>query len=201
MSTGAPVPTDVSLGKRPRSQQTVGDMLRTLLVVGGFVLFLVVMVWRPWHHTAIKSVDWRAAATVAAGAKIVPVVGPTALPKDWVATSARLDVVNGGRAWHIGFVTPTNKYAAVGVTNISAIDYINTVMPEPSFTGVTAGAVKSGTAVIDGVTWTTYDVPRTDNHALVRTDKNGITYAVYGTAGYRELTLLLRALAPIQPTP
>lgn len=190
MSTGPETqrPVDVPAGPRPRSQQTVGDMLRTLLVVGGFVLFLVVMVWRPWHYDKIRAVDWRPAAQAAAAAGVVPVLGPTTLPKGWTSTSARLDTVEGGRAWHIGFVTPDNQYAAVGVTNAPIDSYLNGVMP---------GAVKSGTVDLNGHTWTTYEVVGAADHGLFRTDDKGITYAVYGTTGYSHLTVLLKALEPV----
>jgi hypothetical protein len=184
----APRPVDTPVGPKPRAQQTVGDMVRTLLVVGGFVLFLVVMVWRPWHHDLVKAVDWRPAASAAAAAKIVPVLGPSRLPKGWQATSARLDTVEGGRAWHLGFVTPKNEYAAVGVTNAEPVTYINGVMP---------GAVESGEVVIDNVTWKTYEVPGAPDHGILRTDAKGVTYAVYGTATYSELTMLLNSLRPI----
>jgi hypothetical protein len=165
-------------------------MLRTLLVVGGFVLFLCVMVWRPWHHNPIKAIDWRPAAQTVAAAKVVPVLVPTSLPKGWQATSARLDTVDGGRAWHLGFVTPKNKYAAVGVTNAPLNSYVNGVMP---------GAVLSGSVTIDGVKWTTYQVPGAEDHGLFRTDPKGITYGVYGTASYTELTTLLTSLKQVQP--
>lgn len=184
-------PVDVPAGPKPRAQQTVGDMLRTLLVVAGFVLFLCLMVWRPWQHNPIKAIDWRPAAQTVAAAKVVPVLAPTSVPAGWQATSARLDTVDGGRAWHLGFVTAKNRYAAVGVTNAPIGSYVNGVMP---------GAVPSGSVVIDGVTWTTYQVPGAEDHGLFRTDTKGITYAVFGTASYAELTTLLNSLQPVRPT-
>jgi hypothetical protein len=181
-------PVDVPTGKKPRSQQNVGDMVRTLLVVGGFVLFLVVMVWRPWHYDKIRVVDWKPAAQAAAAAGVVPVLGPSTVPAGWKPTSARLDTVEGGRAWHIGFVTPDNEYAAVGVTNAPTDTYVGGVMPN---------AVKSGAVDINGVSWTTYEVPGANDHGLFRTDAKGITYAVYGTTSYKNLTTLLSSLQPI----
>jgi len=182
--------TEVPLGRPPRTQQTVGDMLRTMLVVGGFVLFLVVMVWRPWNHAHVQTVDWRPAAAVAASAKVVPVLGPKVQAAGWQATSARLDIVDGGRAWHLGFVTPSMAYAAVGVSNAPVSSYVSGILP---------GAVPSGSVTINGVKWTTYETVGAPDHGLVRTDKGGITYAVYGTANYQELTALLRSLVPIAP--
>jgi hypothetical protein len=186
MSTASQPPAEVSLGKPPRAKQTVSDMMRTMLVVGGFVLFLAVMVWRPWHYPTVRTVDWKSAAAVSASSKVIPVWAPTALPPGWKATSARIDTVQGGHAWVMGTVTAHNDYAALAVTNSAPLDYLTN--------NYQAGLVQSGTVTIGGLKWTTYEVPGARDHALVRTDAKGISWLLFGTAPYADLTTLLARL-------
>ena len=102
---------------RSRVRQTARDMVWSLAVVGVFVAFLVAVNYRE-KPDPVRVVDPApAVAQARAQAAFVPVV-PVGLPAAWRPTSARyeraaISAVPNAALWHLGYLTPTDAYAAV----------------------------------------------------------------------------------------
>ena len=81
--------------KKPRSAQSVSDMVRSLGAVGLLVGVLATFVWltRIESEQVIREVDWQGIAIGAQTRTDIPTLGPVGLDKSWVATSARLEML------------------------------------------------------------------------------------------------------------
>ena len=98
---------------RRRGQETVGDMLRSLAVVGLGVLLFIAFIPRH-HHSAVHTIDYSTDLSAARHAANYHVLAPVALPKGWRATSVRIAHDKAGHVeFHLGFVTPHNQYAEI----------------------------------------------------------------------------------------
>ena len=71
-----------------RMRQTVGDMVRSMLVVLAFVAVLLLVTWRP-QPDAVKPVDTTSAVTLATMQADFPVEVAVGLSDGWRPTSAR----------------------------------------------------------------------------------------------------------------
>jgi hypothetical protein len=175
--------------KSRRGLETVADMVRSLGLVVGVVVLLLLITLRP-QGQAVHVVDYRA---MLAGAKIggtpFPLVAPQGLPSSWQATSAYYDPpgtvgLTGATVWHVGFVTPTNRYGAFEQTDRSAPDELSDVLPS---------ATREGTdASVDGVRWERWTDGK-GGRALVRT-AGTVTTVVDGSADWPELEQLAGSL-------
>lgn len=98
---GAPAP-------RRRGFGSAGDMARSLGVVLGIVLVIIILVPRETGRT-VTPVDWHPAYERAAAAADYPVLAPGDVPPGWTCKFARTDAASGdGSAfWQVGFVVPT----------------------------------------------------------------------------------------------
>lgn len=129
---------------------------------------------------------------------------PVDLPVQWRPTSSRvhgLDDESGEKpvAWHLGFVTPSDEYAALEQSNEKPSDYV------PRMTN---NRNALGTYEVNGVTWQKYHRKDKKANSLARTLPNGVSLVVVGTATYEELAVLAAALkpqpkdgAPLTPSP
>jgi hypothetical protein len=118
------------------------------------------------------------------------VYAPEGLPPTWRPTSSRLHGLDGGGgpvAWHLGFVTPSDQYAALEQSNEKAADYV------PRMTN---NKKPVGTQQVNGVTWTKYHRKDKKANSLARTLPNGVSLVVTGTASYEELAVLAASLKP-----
>ena len=170
-------------------RQTVRDMVLTLLVVGGMVLFLYVMVLRP-KPAPVREVDVDAATITAVQADALPIEVPTGLDPGWRPTSARFTPgpQPGTGQWFVGYVTPDDKYVALAASDYDAKQFVDdqTVSGNPD-----------GEQEINGVTWKRYFAPGNgnvqDQRSLVR-EQSGVTTVVTGTVSYDELAAFIGTL-------
>ncbi|WP_243719339.1 DUF4245 domain-containing protein [Actinomadura sp. KC06] len=116
---------------------------------------------------------------------------PEGLPARWRPTSSRLHGMDSdGKkpvAWHLGFVTPNDEYAALEQSNEKASEYV------PRMTN---SSKVVGTQQINGVVWTKYHRKDKKANSLARTLPDGVSLVVTGTASYEELTILAASLKP-----
>ncbi|TDB88544.1 DUF4245 domain-containing protein [Actinomadura sp. KC216] len=116
---------------------------------------------------------------------------PEGLPAGWRPTSSRLNgLESGGKkpvAWHLGFVTPSDEYAALEQSNEKASEYV------PRMTN---SSKMVGTQQVNGVTWTKYHRKDKKANSLARTLPDGVSLVVTGTASYEELAFLAASLKP-----
>lgn len=197
----APIPRDEAYGpglpegmqpprpEKPRVRQTVRDMVLTLLVVGGMVLFLYVMVLRP-KPEPVRQVDVNAATVTAVQADALPIEVPTGLDSGWRATSARFTPgpEAGTGQWFLGYVTPDDRYVALAASDYDAKKFID---------DQTVSGTPDGEQDVDGVTWKRYFAPGNgnvqDQRSLVR-QQDGVTTVVTGTVSYDELATFIATL-------
>lgn len=180
----AAVAADREARQKKRLRQTVRDMVLSMLVVTGVVVFLVA----PWNWRTpdpVKEVD---AAPVIAGAREAfdwPVLAPLDLPATWRATSARVETADDGQPVVVlGWVSPATEYVGLQQSPTKITDFV----PDVTLKGVQQDDVVLGT-----LTWTRYVNADETRRSLVRTDA-GITYVVTGTGPWDEIEGFTRTL-------
>ena len=160
------------------------DMVRSLAVVGVVVAAIVLLVpQQDGAGPAPVDVEQLAPASAdqAAFALVVPDV-----PADWKATSVRLQPVgpDGTLTWHVGYLTPTEGYAALEIARDPAPGWV-----EDQTSGGEPDVETGGTIDVEGQPWQLLrsDDPR--RASLVRSD-GAVTTVVTGSAQIDELLLL-----------
>lgn len=163
---------------KPRSSQTVRDLVLSMLVVGGFVAFLYLIVLRPMPE-AVKTVDVPGPAAVARTADVFPIAVPIGLASGWRATSARFEPGPdpGTGTWFNGYVTPDNQFVAVAQTDHDVKSFVK---------DQTKDGVQQATVIIDGRTWQQYRAADGSQYSLVQTSPEATTI-VTGTVTYGQL--------------
>jgi len=176
---------------RPRGFETVGDMVRSLAVVGGFALLLFLVVW--WQRPEAQGPVQRVVDAPAVVAEAAPSSGfelwvPRGLPSGWQATSAWVEgaVSSGydGVVVHVGYLTPSGSYAQFRQTDGRSAQAVD------DWTG---GGRQTGETTVSGRTWQT--VESSTAKALVLVD-GGVTRVVGGKADWPELRVLASSLQP-----
>lgn len=165
-------------GRATRSlRQTVGDMVRSLVVVFAVIGVLLLITWRP-QPDPITVVDIEPLAGVAVQQaefvpqRIMPALDgyrPTSVRWEPTATS------DGEPVWFIGYVTPNDAYLQVTQSTVRSPQFLDEQ---------TAGGTLRGEAVVDGVTWQEFETP--DRRSLVH-DADGSLLIVSGTESWDEL--------------
>ena len=177
--------------KRRRGNETATDMVRSLLVVGGVTLLVLLVgasrqLLFPSGDSAqrIRLVDY--SNEVAAARRLAPgeILAPSGLPSGWRATSVRLDPHGSAVDLHLGFVTPAEKYAELEESTGEAEEFVQNRLDK--------GSSVLAPTTIAGVRW---DQRRTANGelALLRTSGRA-TIIVTGNAGIAELHTLAASL-------
>ncbi|MBC6457534.1 DUF4245 domain-containing protein [Actinomadura sp. HBU206391] len=113
---------------------------------------------------------------------------PQGLPARWRPTSSRLTGERGKEpvAWHLGFVTPTDEYAALEQSD---------ERPEVFVARMTNRNQRVGAQQIAGASWDQYFREDKKQRSLVRRLPD-VTLVVTGTASYDELAVLAGSLRP-----
>ena len=149
---------------RKRGTETIGDMVRSMLVVlipvaliAGFVALV-----RP-STAEVREVDWEATLETARDSAEFAVLGPDELPEGWTATRVAYETgaSAGDDTWRLNVVTDDGQYVGL-VQRPGDLDRV--VRAElPDFTA-------DGTSLVASETWQRYldaaDEP--GDHALVR---------------------------------
>ena len=171
--------------KKPRSAQSVSDMIRSLGAVGLFVGLLATFVWltRTDSEQVLREVDWQGIAIGAQSRTDIPTLGPVGLDKSWVATSARLENVGDTQVWRVGVVSPTTEYVSVIVSKTDLKKLISTY--------VNIESEEETTKVIGNKTYTALEDQ--ENKALYISEA-GINTLIYSTANWDEITKFVESL-------
>lgn len=177
--------------RKARGSETASDMLRSLLVVGGVTVAVLVLgasrqLLFPDADTAqrVRVVDY--SNEVAAARRLAPadMLVPTGLSPRWRATSARLNPHGNAVDLHLGFVTPAEKYAQLGESTGDRDPFLIATLEK--------GSRVLGPTSIAGVRW---EQRRTaaGELALVRNSGRAIVI-VTGSAAPAELVELASSL-------
>jgi len=171
--------------KKPRSAQSVSDMIRSLGAVGLLVGLLATFVWltRTDSEQVLREVDWQGIAIGAQSRTEIPTLGPVGLDKSWVATSARLENVGDTQVWRVGVVSPTTEYVSVIVSKTDMKKLISTY--------VNIESEEETTRVIGNKTYTALEDQ--ENKALYISEA-GINTLIYSTANWDEITKFVESL-------
>ena len=171
--------------KKPRSAQSVSDMIRSLGAVGLLVGLLATFVWltRTDSEQVLREVDWQGIAIGAQSRTEIPTLGPVGLDKSWVATSARLENVGDTQVWRVGVVSPTTEYVSVIVSKTDMKKLIKTY--------VNIECEEETTKSIGNKTYTALEDQ--ENKALYISEA-GINTLIYSTANWDEITKFVESL-------
>lgn len=182
---------------KERGKQSVRDMVISLVVI--ILAAGVIYVFVPHGKSkdpVVKPVSYRVELDSARRAAPYPVAAPAGLSAKWRATSVQYRGTGEHRAaWHLGFMTPENEYAAV--------EQSSAARPARFVRDVTQQAEKtSQTKTIKGQKWTRWQGAKYD--AWVREVPDGdqqgggkgpFTTVVTGTASEGRLAQLAGALS------
>ena len=171
--------------KKPRSAQSVSDMIRSLGAVGLLVGLLATFVWltRTDSEQVLREVDWQGIAIGAQSRTEIPTLGPVGLDKSWVATSARLENVGDTQVWRVGVVSPTTEYVSVIVSKTDLKKLIKTY--------VNIESEEETTKSIGNKTYTALEDQ--ENKALYISEA-GINTLIYSTANWDEIIKFVESL-------
>lgn len=172
--------------EKKRGTQTIRDMVFSVAVVALAAGVIYLFIPHDEDKDPVRVVDYSVEVKTASRAAPFPVATPRGLSEEWRATSVRFEGAGShGAAWHLGFVSPDDEYAAVEQSDAG---------PKAFVDDVTYGAGKTGRTVrLAGETWTRYAGEKYD--ALVRTEPE-VTTVVTGTAPMEQLKQLAAALEP-----
>lgn len=164
----------------------------TMAMAACLVLVLAVYVVTPrTDEPILPSVDYGAHLWAMSSDAPFTVHAPEGLPERWRPTSSRVHGLDKGGeepvAWHLGFVTPEDEYAALEQSNEDASDYV------PRMTN---SSRPIGTHQVGGDVWSKYHRKDKKANSLARTLPDGTSLVVTGTAGYEELAVLAASLKP-----
>jgi hypothetical protein len=188
-------PQRVSDGTYKRLTSGVGQFG---LAIGACLLLVgVIMLLTPRaDKETLPQVDARSAAEAMRLTAPYLSYAPQGLPAGWRATSSRLSGDKGAVAWHLGFLTSSDQYAALEESNERpAVDFVRRM------TNVDPANPKSlvGTRQVAGASWKEYHREDKRQNSLVR-ELPTVMLVVTGTASYDELAVLAASLRP-QPRP
>lgn len=150
-------------------RQTVGDMLRSMLVVLAVVAAILIVTWRP-KPDPVRTVDITQALVAAQSSADFAIRVPS-MP-DLRATSARwepTDASDGELVWHLGYVTPSDEYLQVSQSRSSSETFVSEQ---------TGGGVVGESVVINGQDWQVFTAP--ERSSVVRISDE-VTTVVSGT--------------------
>jgi Protein of unknown function (DUF4245) len=171
---------------RVRGSRTIGDMIRSLIVVGGCVVVLVLIVPRP---SAVNQppVDVAGIAQGATADAHFTLEVPQGLPSEWRPTSASLlTSVDSIQTWHVGYETSSASYAALEQATAVTAFWVDRN---------SGGGRAVGVQLVDGVSWTQLIHQDRLQRTLLLTQGDRTTM-VTGTASWTELGQLAASITP-----
>ncbi|WP_243718956.1 DUF4245 domain-containing protein [Actinomadura sp. 7K534] len=187
--TGRPV-IEVSPAVHKRLTTGLGGF--SMAMAACLVLVLAIYVVTPRSDEQIlPTVDYNAQLWAMSNDAPFTVYAPEGLSGQWRPTSSRVHGLGKGGdepvAWHLGFVTPGDEYAALEQSNEKASEYI------PRMTN---SSIPIGTHQVGGDAWNKYHRKDKKANSLARTLPDGTSLVVTGTATYEELAVLAASLKP-----
>ncbi len=175
--------------RKHRANQTVRNLVLALVASLGVMLVLVLVVVRP-DQPPREAVDYAGIAERAQPSIGEPLAVP-ALPPEWAANSATLEVGSDGITnWSIGFITPAQQF--IGFRQ--GVDATDTWVANQL-----ENSEQTGEEQIDGVLWSIHDNRNGEDpgnlaYALSASAGSG-RYVLYGTASDIEFRTIAAALA------
>jgi hypothetical protein len=171
--------------KKPRSAQSVSDMIRSLGAVGLLVGLLATFVWltRADSEQVLREVDWQGIAIGAQTRTDIPTLGPVGLDKSWVATSARLENVGDTQVWRVGVVSPSTEYVSVIVSKTDIKKLIRTYVN-----------IESEEETTKAIGNKTYIALEDQENKVLYISEAGINTLIYSTANWDEITKFVESL-------
>ena len=171
--------------KKPRSAQSVSDMIRSLGAVGLLVGLLATFVWltRTDSEQVLREVDWQGIAIGAQTRTDIPTLGPVGLDKSWVATSARLENVGDSQVWRVGVVSPSTEYVSVIVSKTDIKKLIRTYVN-----------IESKEETTKAIGNKTYIALEDQENKVLYISEAGINTLIYSTANWDEITKFVESL-------
>ncbi len=138
---------------KKRGTQTMRDMVLSLAVILLAAGVIYLFIPHDADRNPVKTVDYRVELSTARRAAPYPIAAPDGLPTGWRATSVTYDASSdkGGAAWHLGFLTGKDQYAAVEQSDARPTAYVEKVdagraEDRPAAAPSTATAGCAGTA-------------------------------------------------------
>jgi hypothetical protein len=174
---------DVATDKK-RGTEVIGDMLRSLAVVGVIIVPLWLLI--PHHaKQTVTRIDYSTALSQARRLSTHPVLAPAGLPSGWTPTSVSLSGGNGTPVvFHLGFVTPAGDYAGLEESDGPQDGYLVTLLGKTPqrLSDVRVGAMA----------WRSWR--GTDDRVALLSPSAPPTVVVKGTAALPELVALAESL-------
>ena len=174
--------------RQHRANQTVRNLVWSLVATLAVVLVLVLVVVRP-EPAPVGAVDFETVATQAQESVEVPLAVPD-LPAGWTANAAELRTSSAGvQSWYIGFVTPSGQFIAFTQGIDADASWTDDLLEGHHPTG-------DKTIVID---WVEYDYRTSEDpgnvaYGLVGGADSSVL-VLYGTANDGEFATLAAAVA------
>lgn len=173
--------------RRHRANQTMRNLVWSLIASLAVVLFLVLVVVRP-DPAPPAAVDYIAVAAEAEGAVETDLAAPV-LPPGWSANAAEIRADGDIQTWYIGLITPSGQFIALNQGLDANETWVDNTLD---------GARATGTVTIDGVNWAVYDYRDAEDtgnlaYAMAATVGDS-TYVVFGTANDIEFETVVTAL-------
>jgi hypothetical protein len=174
--------------RQHRANQTVRNLVWSLVATLAVVLVLVLVVVRP-ETAPVHPIDYETVAEQAQSSVEVRLAVPH-LPEGWTANAAELRTSSAGvQSWYIGFVTPSGQFIAFTQGIDADASWTDDLLDGHHPTG-------DKTIVID---WVEYDYrsskdPGNVAYGLVG-DVPGSTLVLNGTASDEEFATLATAVA------
>jgi hypothetical protein len=171
--------------KKPRSAQSVSDMVRSLGAVGLLVGVLATFVWftRTESEEVLREVDWKSISIGTQTRTQLPTLGPVGLDKSWVATSARLEKIGEEDVWRVGVVSPSTEFVSVIVSKADVEKIIRKY--------VNIESQEETTKVIGAKT---YKFIEESKDKVLYITESGNNILIYSTANWDETTKFVESL-------
>jgi hypothetical protein len=182
------VPAADQAGKPKRMSATIFDMVRSLgvlVIVVAVTLVFVPGLLHPSKSQRYQPVPYSDDTQGFQQVTGLPPLVPTGLDKPWYANSASLKYGSKTAHLHIGWVTPTNEYAALEESNTSSSAFIQAELGE-------RGLKTVGAQLIGGLSWA-QRVSEQGERSLTCTT-GAITVVITGSASQPQLDQLAGAL-------
>ena len=188
----AEVPAQPSAEGKSPLRKTVGDIIRSMGIVGGIIGLVLLVTWRP-PPDPVREVDSAPIAIGVAAAADFPVLYPD-VPEGWRSTTARFSPTpesGDDPVWFNGWVTPSDGYAAV----IQSQETDSKFISEQTLGGQDAEDVPAD--LNDAVKgWDTYISSDGTQRSFVQVE-NGVTTIVTGTLEWSDLASFAATLRPV----
>lgn len=164
-----------------RGNPGLGDILRTVVVMGGLVLVIwtIGQIFTITPDTPVRALDLDTTVSSSQQAVQFDLLAPEELPEGWIVTSARPTP----DTWHLGVLTAEEEYVGLGQARESE---------QEAALGVDEAATPDGEVRIGGETWSVWDT--SDTRTLTRED-GGVTAVVSGSAPAEQIDAYVASLS------